>query len=112
MATADADITALDGRNTLTDQVARAAKVNLQYISGATNLQREIFTKTYILSKLFGGACPLVEGYASVVTWIDNNFVSFERQVSTTAMCTSFAYDLSQTEVAYYNTCIRASVHP
>ena len=109
MASADADLTALDGRNALADQVARAARVHLQRISGATNLQREIGTKTYILSKLFGGSCPLVEGYTSVVTWIDENFASFERQVSTTASCTSFAYDLSRTEAAYYNACIRAS---
>ena len=68
MASADADLTALDGRNALAEQVARAAKVHLQPISGVTNLQREIGTKTYILSKLFGNTCPLVEGYASVVT--------------------------------------------
>ena len=114
MASADADLTALDGRNAQADQVARAAKVHLLPISGATNLQREIGTKTYILAKLFGGACPLVEGYTSVVSWIDANFTSFERQVGTTAACTSFAYDLSRTEAAYYNACIRASTtaHP
>ena len=109
MASADADLTALDGRNALADQVARAAKVHLQPISGASNLQKEIGTKTYILSKLFGEACPLVEGYTSVVTWIDENFASFERQVATPAQCTSFAYDLSRTEAAYYNACIRSS---
>ena len=109
IASADADLTALDGRNALVDQVARADKVHLQPISGATNLQREIGTKTYILAKLFGGSCPLVEGCISVVTWIDENFASFERQVSTTAMCTSFAYNLSHTEATYYNVYIRAS---
>ena len=109
MASANADLTALDGRNALADQVARAAKVHLQPISGASNLQKEIGTKTYILSKLFGAACPLVEGYTSVVTWVDENFASFERQVTTPTQCTSFAYDLSRAEAAYYNTCIRAS---
>ena len=109
MASVDADLTALDGRNVQADQVARAAKVHLQPISGATNLQREIGTKTYILAKLFGGSCPLVEEYTSVVTWIDENFTSFERQVTTTSSCTSFAYDLSRAEAAYYNACIRAS---
>ena len=108
MASVDADLTAPDGRNALADQVARAAKVHLQPISGATNLQHEIGTKTYILSKLFEGACPLVEGYAPVVTWADSNFVLFERQVSTTAMCNSLAYNLSQTEAACYNACICA----
>ena len=109
MASADADLTALDGRNAQADQVARAAKVHLQPISGATNLQREIGTKAYILAKLFGASCPLVEGYTAVVTWIDANFTSFERQVGTTSACTAFAYDLSRTEAAYYNACIRAS---
>ena len=109
IASADADLTALDGRNVKADQVARASKVHLQPISGATNLQREVGTKTYILAKLFGGACPLVEGYTTVVDWIDSNFTSFERQVNTTSACTAFAYDLSRTEAAYYNACIRAS---
>ena len=109
IALADADLTALDGRNALADQDARAAKVNLRIFSGSTNLQKEIGTKTYILAKLFGGTCPLVEGYASIVTWIDANFAAFERQVSTPAQCTSFAYDLSRTEAVYYNACIRAS---
>ena len=109
MALADADLTALDRRNALADQVARAAKVHLQPISGASNLQKEIGTKTYILPKLFGAACPFVEGYTAVVTWIDENFASFERQVATPTQCTSFAYDLYRTEAAYYKTCIRAS---
>ena len=109
MASADADLTALDGRNAQADQVARTAKVHLQLISGVTNLQREIGTKTYILAKLFGGSCPLVEGYTSVVTWIDENFTSFERQVATPSACTAFTYDLSRIETSYYNACIRAS---
>ena len=73
MASADANLMALDGRKAVADQIARAARVHLQTISGATNLQREIGTKTYILSKLFGNACPLVQGYASVISWIDEN---------------------------------------
>ena len=109
IALADADLTALNGRNALTDQVTQAAKVHLQPISRAINLQKEIGTKTFILSNLFGGTCPLFEGYASVVTWIDKNFALFQRQVSTPAQCTSFAYDLSRTEAAYYNAYIQAS---
>ena len=109
MVSADVDLKALDGRNAIVDQIVRAAKVHLQTISGVTNLQRKIGTKTYILSNLFGDACPLVEGYASVVTWIDENFASFKRHICTTVACTSFAYDLSRTEAAYYNACIRAS---
>ena len=61
----------------LADQVARADKVYLQPIAGATTLQREIGTKMYILSKLFGDTCPLVEGYTSVATWIEEMFCVF-----------------------------------
>ena len=93
----------------MADQIARVARIHLQTISRATNLQREIGTETYILSKSFGTVCPLIQGYTSVVTWIDENFASFERQVSTTALCTSFAYDLLRTEDMCYNACIRAS---
>ena len=78
MASADADLTSLDGRNIHADQVARAVKVHLLPILGATNLQREIGTNTYILATLFGESCPLVKGYTSVVSWIDANFTSFE----------------------------------
>ena len=109
IASVDANLTALDSRNAVADQIARTARVHLQTISRATNLQREIGTKTYILSKLFGNTCPLVQGYASIVTWIDENFASFEHHVSTTALCTSFAYNLSRIEATYYNVCIRAS---
>ena len=42
LASADADLVALDGRNAMIDQIARAAKVHLQVISGAANLQKEI----------------------------------------------------------------------
>ena len=56
MALLDANLTALDGQNAVVDQIARAARVHLRPISGATNLQREIGTKTYILFKLFGTA--------------------------------------------------------
>ena len=83
--------------------------MHLQPIAGATTLQRETGTKTYILSKLSGDTCPIIKGYTSVVTWIDENFAPFGPQVSTTGRCTSFAYDLSRVDAAYYNSCIRAS---
>ena len=56
MASADAILTALDIWNAVTDQIALVARVHLQTIFGATMLQREIGTKTYMLSKLFGTA--------------------------------------------------------
>ena len=53
---------------------------------------------------------PLVKAYSTqIVDHIDSNFSSFERQLSFTARCTTFAYDLSVAEARYYNNCIRAS---
>lgn len=40
MATADADMAALDGRNAAADQIARAARIHLQAIHDAQNLQK------------------------------------------------------------------------
>ena len=109
IASTDVDLSALDSRNAMANEIACVAKVHFQTITGATNLQQEIGTKTYILSKLFCDTCPLVKGYTSVITWINKYYASFERQVHTTSLCTSFAYNLSRTEAAYYNICIWAS---
>ena len=49
MASADADLAALDNQNAMADQIMRAAKVHLQPIVGAIALQKEIGTKVYIL---------------------------------------------------------------
>ena len=106
----DVDLSVIDMRNTMADQIAQAAKVHLQTISGATHFQKEIGIKTYILSKLFTPKYPPpVEGYTCVVEWIDSNFKSFEQQVQTTTLYTSLAYNLSRVEVGYYNACICAS---
>ena len=110
MATADADLAALDSRNAMADQISRAARVHLQTISGAATLQKEIGTKAYILDRLFGPNCPLTLAFSTeLIPFIDQNFTAFERQVNTDAACTTFAYDLSRVEAAYYNSCIRAS---
>ena len=110
MASADADLAALDGRNAMSDQIARAAKVHLQVISGASNLQKEIGTQGYILDRLLGPQCPLVRGFREeLIPFIDNNFEAFERQVSSPASCTTFAYDVSRVSARYYNSCITAS---
>ena len=54
MVSADEEISALDGCNVMTDQIAREAKVYPQKTSGATNLQKDIRTKSDIIFKLFG----------------------------------------------------------
>ena len=110
MATVEADMVALDARNAMADQVARASKVTLQTIAGPTNLQKELGTKGYILHALFGAQCPLVRAFsAEVVDHIDCHFGTFERQMGTAQRCTAFAYDVSRVEAAYYNECIRVS---
>ena len=80
MATLDADMVALDGRNTAADEIDRAARTHLQAIHNATNLQKEIGTKAFILHCLFGTSCPLVKAYSTqIVTHVESNFSSFKR---------------------------------
>ena len=55
----NAELTALDSHNAHADQISRAAKVHLQALDGAANLQKEIGSKGYILDRLFRPACPL-----------------------------------------------------
>ena len=62
IASADADLTALDGRNALADQVARAAKVHLQPISGASNLQKEEVLKPISYRNCSALRAPLLKG--------------------------------------------------
>ena len=110
MVTADADLAALDSQNAMADQISRVAKVHLQTISGAANLQKEIGTKAYILDRLFGPNCPITLAFSTqLIPFIDENFAAFERQVNSVAACTTFAYDISRVEAAYYNACTRAS---
>ena len=104
MASTDADLAALDSRNAMTDQISRAAKVHLQTISGAANLQKEIGTKDYILDRLFGHQCSLTSAFTKErIPFMDENFAAFERQVNTTSVCTTFAYAVSRVEAGYYN---------
>lgn len=110
MASTNADLAALDSRNAMADQISRAAKVHLQTISGAANLQKEIGTKAYILDRLFGHHFPLTSAFTKkLIPFIDENFAAFERKVNTTPACTTFAYDVSRVEAGYYNACMRAS---
>ena len=106
----NAELIALDNRNAQADLISRAAKVHLQALGGAANLQKEIGTKAYILDRIFGPTCPLVTAYKQhLIPFIDENFSAFERQVNSREQCTKFAYDLSRVEATYYNNCIRAS---
>ena len=96
----------MDDMNAMLDYITRAAKVDLQTISDPTTRHKEIGTNAYILLKLFGQTYPLMEGYTSVLSSIDGNFDSFEHQVHSTALCTSFSYNLSRVDATYYKACI------
>ena len=110
MASVDANLTALDNQNVMADQIIRVAKVHLQTISGATVLQKEIGTKTYIINRIFQSPCLFVVGYQTVVNWIDSNFDAFQCQVNIPSECTRFAYNLSRIKAGYYNAYIMALV--
>ena len=58
MTTLDTDIVAMDGRNSHANQIYQAAKIYLQAISGASNIQKELETKCYILHLLFSPRVP------------------------------------------------------
>ena len=93
----NADIIALDDRNTHADHITHAVKVHLQVISRSINLQKEIDTKTYIFNRLFGHFCPLIRAFEQhLVPFLDENFAAFKRQVDSNEKCTKFVYDLSQ----------------
>lgn len=62
MALVDVDIATLDGRNTMSNKIARSVRVHLQTISGATNLQKEISTKACLLDQLFDRQCSNTHG--------------------------------------------------
>jgi len=63
----------------MADQISRVFKFALQTIVEATNLQKEIVTKSYILQSLFGAWCLLVQAYGDkVVNHINVHFVTFE----------------------------------
>ena len=56
-----------DSRLANADSLARGAKVTLSVIFGADNFCRELGTLCYILTGLFGYACPYVRELKGVV---------------------------------------------
>ena len=102
MVLTDDDLEAFDSRNAMVDQISRAGKVQFQTISGAADLQKEIGTNAYILHQLFGANSPLTLAFISeLISFINNNFASFERQVNSTTCCMAFTYNLSRVEAGY-----------
>ena len=76
----DADMATLDGRNILSNQIVRAAKVHLQAIIGAHSLQNKLETNVYLPRSLFGATRPLVLAITSqLVNYIDDNCSRFEQ---------------------------------
>ena len=60
VASTRADIGDQDSRLANVDSLARGAKVTLSVIFGSDNLHPELGTICYILTGLFGYACPYV----------------------------------------------------
>ena len=76
-----ADFGAQDSRLTNADNLARGAKVTLSVIVGSENLRRELGTFCYIITSLFGYACPYVREMKGIVEWVATSRDAFKRAV-------------------------------
>ena len=104
-----ADIGAQDSRLANTNSLARGSKVRLSIIVGADNLRRELGTFYYILTGLFGYACPYVRELKGIVEWAASNQDAFERAISNSHLATALLDDVSRLLSEYLNTCVQAS---
>ena len=67
IAASDADMAALDGRNDQADQISQTVRVILRVVVGPLTTQREVGICCYLLHRLLGPQCPLVESLRSQV---------------------------------------------
>ena len=102
-------IGAKDSRLANADSLARRAKVTLSVIVGADNLRRELGTFCYILTGLFGYACPYVRELKGIVEWTVSNQDAFERSISKSHQVTALLDDVSRLMSEYLNACVQAS---
>ena len=109
IAASDADMAALDGRNSAEDQFFRAVRVVLRVIFGPLITQRELGMCCYLLNHLMGTQFPLVKALDALIVTIDEKFSSFSRQMVKIHQCTSPAYNVSCIVNTYLNKCIKAS---
>ena len=103
------DIGPLESRLANADSLARGAKVTLSVIVGADNLRQELGTFCYILTGLFGYACPYVSELKGIVEWAASNRYAFERAISNSHQATALIDDVSRLLSEYLNDCVQAS---
>ena len=75
------DIRYQDSHLSNTDILDRGSKVTLSIIVGDDNLRCGLGTCCYILTGLFGHACPYVRELKGIVEWADSNRDAFERAI-------------------------------
>ena len=75
--------------------LARGAKVTIYVIFGADNLRRELGTFCYILTGLFGYACPYVCELNGIVEWAASNLDAFDRSISNSHQATALLDEVS-----------------
>ena len=98
-----------DSRLANADSLARGTKVTLSVISGSDNLRRELGKFFYILTGLFGHACPYVRELKGVVEWVVSNRDAFEWAISNSHQATDLLDDISRLLLEYLNACVQAS---
>ena len=86
----------------------RGAKVTLSVIVVSDHLCRKLGI-FYILTGLFGYACPYVSELKRIVEWGASNRDAFERVVSTSHQVTALLDNISHLLSEYLNACVQAS---
>ena len=72
-------------------------------------MQGEVITYYYLLHRLLGHQCPLVEDLLPhVINALDKDFTSFSLQMCTSYRCTEFVYYVSCIIGKYLNACVKA----
>ena len=104
----DADMAAINRRNSQANQIVRTLRVVLQYIVGTLTMHWEVVTCCYLLHRLLGPQCLLVEALQlQVVNTLEKKFALFLLQISMSYRCTAFAYDVSCIIGNYLNACVK-----
>ena len=104
-----ADIGAQESCLANKESPARGSKVTLSVIVGADNLLRELGTYCYILTGLFGHACPYVHDLKGVVEWEASNWDAFEREILNSHQVMALIDDVSRLPSEYLNAFVQSS---
>ena len=103
-------MSALNIRNAQTDYILWKSYVVLQVVVGPLTMQREVGTFCYLLHRLLGTHCPLVEALRyQEIDAINEGLSLLAFQMAMIHPCTEFAYDVSCFIGIYLNMCIKAS---